>query len=212
MVTVPQAGAFTAPSIRKCFKSALILLHGLILHKAVLGHKQVIVRSFVQQQFFMASAFLNLAFIHIQDARTVLDGGKTVGDDEGGTSFQQLVQAFLQDDFRFGIDAGGRLIQNQYFRVGQQCAGKGNQLALSCGKPASAFIYLGIIAVLHLHDEVMGAYGFRSQDYFIVRSRPVAVADVIHNRSGENEAVLHHDAHLRAQGMQRHLEISVSSI
>lgn len=81
----------------------------------------------------MASAFLNLAFIHIQDARTVLDGGKTVGDDEGGTSFQQLVQAFLQDDFRFGIDAGGRLIQNQYFRVGQQCAGKGNQLALSCG-------------------------------------------------------------------------------
>ena len=51
----------------------------------------------------------------------------------------------------------------------------------------------------------MGAYGFRSQDYFIVRRRPVAVADVIHNRSGENEAVLHHDAHLRAQRMQRHL-------
>ena len=41
-------------------------------------------------------------------------------------------------------------------------------------------------------------------DLFVGRIQP-AVADVVHDRAGENEAVLQHDAHLGAQGVQRHL-------
>ena len=78
---------------REVFFREIIL--DLVVHKAVLGHKQVVVGAMVFKKLFMAAAFLDFAFIHVEDAGTVLDGGKAVGDDKGGTSFKKLVQAFL---------------------------------------------------------------------------------------------------------------------
>ena len=159
----------------------------------------------VFKKLFMAAAFLDFAFIHVEDAGTVLDGGKAVGDDKGGTSFKKLVQAFLQDDFCLRIDAGGRFIQYQDFGIGQQGTGEGNQLSLSGGQAASSFIYLGMVAILHLHDEVMGTNGFGGTDNLFIRGGTVSVTDIIHDGAGKDKAVLHHDAHLGTQGMKSDL-------
>ena len=51
----------------------------------------------------------------------------------------------------------------------------------------------------------MRADGFGRLDDLLVRGGAVAVADVVHDGAGEDEAVLHHDAHLGAQGVQGHL-------
>ena len=47
----------------------------------------------------------------------------------------------------------------------------------------------------------MGTYRLGSGDDLLISGFPVAVADIVHNGSGEDEAVLHHDAHLGTQGM-----------
>ena len=46
----------------------------------------------------------------------------------------------------------------------------------------------------------MCADRFGSGDYLLVGGCFVPVTDVIHNGPGEDEAVLHHDAHLAPQG------------
>ncbi len=41
---------------------------------------------------------------------------------------------------------------------------------------------------------------FGSLDHLLIRNLFISVADIIHYRSGENKAVLHHHAHLLTQG------------
>ena len=95
-------------------------------------------------------------------------------------------------------------IQHQNFRIGKQGTRKGDQLLLALGKSGTPFVDLRVIPVFHFTDKLMGTYGFGRRDNLLVRGVQPAVPDVIHNGSGENEAVLQHDAHLRTQGMQRH--------
>ena len=48
----------------------------------------------------------------------------------------------------------------------------------------------------------MGAYNFRGCDHFLLGCIELAVADVFQNRTGEDEGILQHDAHLAAQGAE----------
>lgn len=152
----------------------------------------------------MGAALQDSALIDIHDTVRALDGGEAVGNDEGGTALQQLVQALLQQDLRFGVDAGGGFVQDQDPGIGKQGPGKGDQLPLSGGESAAPFVYLRVIPVFHLADKVMGAYSFRRSDDLFVRGFPVAVADIVHDGAREDEAVLHHDAHLGPQGADGH--------
>ena len=52
-----------------------------------LGHIQIIVSPFLSQQLFVSSFFQNSALVHIHNAVGVFNGGQSVGDDEGGSSF-----------------------------------------------------------------------------------------------------------------------------
>ena len=49
----------------------------------------------------------------------------------------------------------------------------------------------------------MSADGFGSLDDLFVACLPVAVTDIVHNRTGKDKAVLHHNPHLGAQGLDR---------
>ena len=51
----------------------------------------------------------------------------------------------------------------------------------------------------------MRTHGLCSGDDLLIRGVQAAVADVIHDGAGENEAILQHDTHLRAQRVQRYL-------
>ena len=79
----------------------------------------------------MCSLLKYISLIYIHDTTRVLDRGESVGDDEGGTAFQQAVQAFLQQDLGFRVDAGGCFIQNQDRGILQQCSGETDELPLS---------------------------------------------------------------------------------
>ena len=69
----------------------------------------------------------------------------------------------------------------------------------------AALVYLRIVAIRHFADELMRTHSLCSGDDLLIRGVQATVADVIHDGAGENEAVLQHDAHLRAQRVQRYL-------
>ena len=111
----------------------------------------------------------------------------------------------MQEKFCFCVDTGGRLVEDQHPGIGQKRPCKGDELSLTGGEPASAFVYFRVISVFHFHDEIMRTNCFGSPDDVFVGGGAVAIADIVHDRSGENKAVLHHNAHLRAKGVDRHL-------
>ena len=43
------------------------------------------------KKLVVIALFHNAALVHIHDAVGIFDGGKSVGDDEGGSVFQKLV-------------------------------------------------------------------------------------------------------------------------
>ncbi len=43
------------------------------------------------KKFVVIALFHNAALVHIHDAVGIFDGGKPVGDDEGGSVFQKLI-------------------------------------------------------------------------------------------------------------------------
>ena len=153
----------------------------------------------------MASHLSDPLIGDIQYPVTVLDGGEPVGDDEGSAALQEGVKALLYQALGLGVDGGGGLVQHQYLRVTEQCARESHQLALTLGKARAALVDLGVVPVLHPTYELVGADGLGGLYDLLVGGVQAAVADIVHDGAGEDEAVLEHDAHLAAQGVEGYL-------
>ena len=54
-----------------------------------------------------------------------------MGDGDGGPALSHLLEGMLDDLFRFRINIGSGLIQNQNLRLGSDRSGKGDELALA---------------------------------------------------------------------------------
>ena len=78
----------------------------------------MIIFALLSHQLVVGALLEDSAFVYIHDAGGIFYRGEAVGDDKGSPSFQKLVQSLLQYDFRFGIDAGRRLVKDQYLRIG----------------------------------------------------------------------------------------------
>ena len=52
---------------------------------------QLVIGALFGNQFFMAAAFNDASVVKYHNYIGVLDGGKSVGDDEGGSVFQKLI-------------------------------------------------------------------------------------------------------------------------
>ena len=89
------------------------------------------------QQLFMCAALGNVLVIDDDDFIGIADGGKAVGDGDGGTILRQFFQAFLDMAFAFVIESACRLIQNQNRRILKEYPGDRNPLLLSAGKPCA---------------------------------------------------------------------------
>ena len=131
----------------------------------------------------MGAAFDDTAVGDDHDARSVLDRGQPMGDDERGAAGHQVIQAPLQGLFGLRVDAGGCLVQDQDARVGQQHAGKRDQLLFTGRHARSLLIDHRLVALRQAHDEIMGADGPGGFDAFVVGGVEPAVADILQDRS-----------------------------
>ena len=108
-------------------------------HIFKLTHVQIVVEAFLRKQLRCIALLDDAAVVDDKDPVGLLDRGKAVCNDKGGTSLSKLFNALLHEDFRVGIDAAGCLVQNQDAGIGYHRAGKGEQLLLTDGKTAAAF-------------------------------------------------------------------------
>ena len=70
---------------------------------------------------------------------------------------QELHQRLLDLQLGIGIDAGGGFVEHEDLGVGDQRAGKADQLALAERKIAAALFELGVVALGQPHDELVRA-------------------------------------------------------
>ena len=82
--------------------------------------------------------------------------------------------------------------------AGEQSGCEGNELTLPERKPYSALAELGLIAILELTRERVGADGLGCRGYVLWRGVRASERDVLAQRAGEEKALLGHDAELRA--------------
>ena len=92
---------------------------------------QLIISALLGDEFIVVAALDDAALFQNHDAVTVLDSRKSVGDDESGSSFHQLIHAVLYNFLGTGIDRAGSLIQDQYRRIRYGCSGNRKQLSLT---------------------------------------------------------------------------------
>ena len=111
----------------------------------------------------------------------------------------QAAQALLDQALGVDVDVRGRLVEHQDPRVGDQRPREREQLALAGRQLHAALADLRVVAVLERLDERVGAdRAGRGADLVVGRVR-AAERDVLADRAAEQERLLGHDPHLRAQ-------------
>ena len=123
---------------------------------------------------------------------------------KGSSSLEHCIQSGLQIFFCLHIDTGSCLIKDQDGRIRQKCSCKRDQLLLALAEHGTALTYFGRIAVRHTADEIICADNPAGLLYLFLCGIEFSVTDIVLDGSGKNKAVLHHNSHLPAQGMNGH--------
>ena len=84
------------------------------------------------------------ALVHHQDAVAGEHGREPVRDHDGGALLHQPRERVLHQRLAFGIERGGRLVEQQERRVAQDRARNGDALALAAGQRDAAFADRGV--------------------------------------------------------------------
>ena len=101
--------------------------------------------------------------------------------------------------FTLGVEGAGGFVQQQDRRVDQQGAGDGQALALAAGEALATFAKVGLVAVGHLQDEVVGVGNTRGGFHLGGGGGRVAVADVVLDAAEEQRRALGHQSEMAPQ-------------
>ncbi len=102
-----------------------------VLRLLELAAIQGVVEAALGQQLLVAALLDDLAVAHHQNQVRIADGAQPVGHHKAGAALHELIEGLLDQHLRAGIDAGGRLVQNQHGRQGQHHTGDAQELLLS---------------------------------------------------------------------------------
>ena len=152
---------------------------------------------------FVVGAFLgDEAAFEDDDLVRVADRAQTVRDGDDSAAFHQSLERFHHELLRFGVERGGRFVENEDGGIAHDGAGDADALALAAGKREAAFADHRIVAMRHLRDELVRIGHLRRLDDFLRRRVGPAVGDVVADRAGEEHGVLQDEADLLAQPVE----------
>ena len=123
--------------------------------------------------------------------------------DKAWAASHELVECRLHLQLGAGIDARGRLVQQQNRRVGEHDARDAQQLFLTLAKRAAVLADHRIVAAWQLHDKLMRMSALGGFDNLLARSSWATVSDVFRYRALEQPSVLQHHAKGAAQACAR---------
>ena len=172
----------------------LVLFHKLALFELFLCELQsvqIVVLAFLLQKLVVVALLDDFPMGKNNDVVGVLNGGKSVCNNKHCANVHHLVQTVLDQNFRFRIDVCGCFVQNHYLWAVDDCARKGQELALTSGEVVTAFANFLIKAVCQFVDKVVGIYVLaRFHDLFV--SKVVVQCNVATDCAGKQEHVLEH--------------------
>ena len=96
---------------------------------------QLVIITFLLQKLEMFSLLDDLSVLHHKDKVRIADCGKTMGDQERSSSFENLICSLLNQLLGLGINGGSGLIQNENSGV---CARTALAKEISCFSPVES--------------------------------------------------------------------------
>ena len=147
----------------------------------------------------MVSGLDDMSILQDKNEGGVLNGGKTMGDDDAGMILHHLVEGIGDELLCSGIDIAGCFIQYDDIRFKKHDSCDGEHLALALGE---AFLGrdLGIITEGKGIDEGVGmGLSAGLPDFFVTGIR-FGIADVFHDCSREDPGFLQDHAEVAAKG------------
>ena len=99
----------------------------------MLARVQFPIPAAVRAQGLVVATFHHAPILDHKDLIGPTDGGEPVSDHEGRAPVHEHLQAFLDQSFGFGVEAGGRLIQDEDSRVGEYRSRDRDSLPLAAG-------------------------------------------------------------------------------
>ena len=137
--------------------SAVWLFQNLIHNQTKsLPFKQALISSpSSRDQLGMGPFFGDFAFIEDQNTVEHADGGKSMGDDDGGSPGHKPFNGFLDERFGFGVETGGGFVQNEHGCVGEEGSGERDSLTFSPAEFDAAFPHKSRVTFGLAADELM---------------------------------------------------------
>ena len=147
----------------------------------------------------MVATLDDASAVHHHDPVGIANGGKAVGDDEGGAPSHQFVHPLLHHALGACIDAAGGFVEDECRRIGHGGAGNGDELPLALTQVAAVGGERGVVTLCQTTDEVVGMHELGGGDALLVGGFQPAIAYVLHDRCREEMRLLEHDAERLAQ-------------
>src|SRR3989344_4412766 len=118
--------------------------------------------------------------------------------------FHQLAERLLDFHFALTIERRGRLVEQEYRRVFQYCAGNWDALAFAAGELDAALADHRAVAGRKPGDEVVRLRELRRFDDFLFGCARISVCDVLADGAVEEQRLLRHDRDGVAEALLRH--------
>jgi hypothetical protein len=146
------------------------------------------------EQFGVCALLGDAAVLDHDDPVGVAHGREAMRDDERGPAAEDATQRVLDEDLGSRVHRGRGLVEDQDGRVGEDGAGERDQLPLPGREQRASLADARLVAVRQALDELARARERRRGAQLVVRRGEAAVADVLGDRSREQERLLEHDA------------------
>lgn len=140
------------------------------------------------------------AVLNKEDLIGVPDGGKPVGDHEHGADAHHFFKRILNENFGFGVDIRGRLVEDHHRGTVNDGPGEGEKLPLSGGEVVPPLPHLFVKTALQLVYKAVGVDVAAGAQDLLIRDALLPEDDVAADGSRKEEYVLKHLPEMAAQG------------
>ena len=156
-----------------------------------------------REKFFMGTEFRKLAVFENRDSVGKAHVGKPMGDQDGGSVGRESLEARKDLGLRFGIQRGGRFIENQQGRWSHEGACQGQALPLAGGEllsaePPAENLRIPVRECFERLRNPALESGLADRFRIIHRWQP-ADPDIVRSAEVEADKILKDDSHPRAQ-------------